>query len=82
LPQSDTHAPPTSCCGPAQLEHSADDGPLQVRHDGSHCEHIASVVAVQAGLAKVPSLHVEQAVHPLWPDDDWKKFAAQSVHVL
>ena len=61
MPQSDWHAPPTSCWPDGQVEHWLGPAPAQVTHDGSHAEHTASVLAVQTPLAKKPALQVVQA---------------------
>ena len=60
MPQSDWHSPPTSWLADAQLEHWLAPGPVQVAHDGSHAEHMASLLAVQTALTKKPALQVVQ----------------------
>ena len=60
MPQSDWHAPPTSCSPDGQVEHWLASGPVQVAHDGSHAEQTALLLAVQTALSKKPALQVVQ----------------------
>jgi hypothetical protein len=61
VPQSDWHSPPTSCSPDGQVEHWLAPGPVQVAHDGSHAEQMASLLAVHTALTKKPALQVVQA---------------------
>ena len=47
--------------------HSLALGPLQVRQDGSHGLHTASLVAVQMSLSNSPEAHVVHVSHTLCP---------------
>ena len=67
VPHSEMHWPPTSCRAAEQLVHWPGPAPVHVRHEASHAEHTASVVALHAALWNSSVPQVEHGSHVVCP---------------